>query len=97
MSKQTRAEYEAQLAQAGYEALMNYKDITNVKFDTIDRGLTYRVDYDLGDKCDIVLDSIAEAYTVRITEVAEVFKEGQHNITLQFGDKVPTVYTKARR
>lgn len=97
LSKQTRAEYEAQLAQAGYEALMNYKDITNVKFDTIDRGLTYRVDYDLGDKCDIVLDSIAEAYTVRITEVAEVFKEGQHNITLQFGDKVPTVYTKARR
>lgn len=96
-SKQTMAEYMAQLCQAGLEALAQYTDVTNVTFDTLDRGLTYMKDYDLGDKCDVVLDSIQESYTVRIIEIDEVFKEDKHTITLQFGDKVPTVYSKARR
>ncbi len=95
--EQTLAEYQAQLYQAGIEALERYTDITNVKFETIDRGLTYLIDYDLGDRCDIVLDSIRESYTVRITEIEEVFKAGKHTVTLQFGDKVPTIYAKSRR
>lgn len=96
-SEQTLAEYKEQLRQAGVEELEKYADITSASFDTVDRGLTYRVDYDLGDKCDIVLDSIQESYTVRITEIEEVFKAGQHTVTLQFGNKVPTVYNKSRR
>lgn len=96
-AERTLADYKAELYQAGAEALEKYSNITNVKFETIDRGLEYLKDYDLGDRCDVVLDSINEAYTVRITEIAEVFKEGQHAVTLQFGDKVPTVYSKSRR
>lgn len=96
-SEQTMAEYMAQLCQAGLEELAQYTDVTNVTFETLDRGLTYLEDYDLGDKCDVVLDSIRESYTVRIIEIDEVFKEGKHTITLQFGDKVPTIYSKARR
>ena len=30
-------------------------------------------------------------------KLAEVFKENKHTVTLQFGEKVPTVYSKARR
>lgn len=96
-TKQTLDEFREQLRQAGIEELAKYTDITSVSFDTIDRGLTYMKDYDLGDKCDIVLGSIGESYTVRIIEVTEVFKENKHTISLQFGNKVPTVYNKARR
>lgn len=96
-TKQTLDEFKEQLRQAGIEELAKYTDITSVSFDTIDRGLTYMKDYDLGDKCDVVLDSIGESYTVRIIEVTEVFKENKHTISLQFGNKVPTVYSKARR
>ncbi len=96
-TKQTLDEFKEQLRQAGIEELAKYTDITSVSFDTIDRGLTYMKDYDLGDKCDVVLDSIGESYTVRIIEVTEVFKENKHTISLQFGNKVPTVYNKARR
>lgn len=96
-TKQTLDEFKEQLRQAGIEELAKYTDITSVSFDTIDRGLTYMKDYDLGDKCDVVLDSISESYTVRIIEVTEVFKENKHTISLQFGNKVPTVYSKARR
>lgn len=96
-TKQTLDEFKEQLRQAGIEELAKYTDITSVSFDTIDRGLTYMKDYDLGDKCDVVLDSIGDSYTVRIIEVTEVFKENKHTISLQFGNKVPTVYSKARR
>lgn len=96
-SKQTRAQYNEQLRQAGIEELAKYTDITNVTFDTIDRGLTYMVDYDLGDKCDAILDSVSQSYTVRLIEVHEIFKESKHTVTLILGEKVPTVYNKARR
>lgn len=96
-TKQTRAEYDAQLYQAGLEELAKYTDITNVTFDTIDRGLTYMVDYDVGDKCDVILDSVSKSFMVRIIEVLEIFKESKHTITLTFGEKIPTVYSKARR
>lgn len=96
-SEQTLAEYNAQLYQAGLEELAKYTDVTSVTFDTIDRGLTYLQDYDLGDKCDVILDSVSMSFTVRIIEVQEVFKENKHTVTLQFGEKVPTVYSKARR
>lgn len=96
-TKQTRAEYNALLYQAGLEELNKYTDITNVTFDTIDRGLTYLEDYDLGDKCDVILDSVQQSFTVRIIEIQEVFKEAKHSVTLVFGEKVPTLYNKARR
>lgn len=95
--EQSLDEYKEGLRQAGLEELAKYTDVTSVTFDTIDRGLTYMKDYDLGDKCDIVLDSIGESYTVRIIEIEEIFKEDKHTVTLQFGNKVPTVYSKSRR
>ena len=54
-TKQTRAEYNAQLYQAGREELEKYTDVTSVTFDTIDRGLTYLEDYDLGDNDSVPL------------------------------------------
>ena len=96
-SQQTLAEYKEQLRQAGIEALEETRVITNVTFDTVKGRLDYMKDYDLGDKCDIILDSIKQSFTVRIIEVDELFKEGVHTITLQFGNQLPTIYSKARR
>lgn len=96
-STQTAEEYQAQLYQAGLEALSQYSDVTSVTFDTIDRGVKYLTDYDIGDKCDVVLDSVQMSFTVRIIEIQETFKQSQHIVTLQFGEKIPTVYNKARR
>lgn len=96
-TKQTLGEFREQLRQAGMEEMAKYNDITSVKFDVIDKGLTYMESYDLGDKCDAILDSVSQAYMVRITEAHEVFKDSKHRVTLQFGEKVPTVYNKARR
>ena len=44
-----------------------------------------------------ILDSVQQSFTVRIIEIQEVFKEAKHSVTLVFGEKVPTLYNKARR
>lgn len=94
---QTRQEYESALAQAGEEALLKYTEITNIEFSVNPEGFSYPRDFDLGDKCDIVIDSVGLAFTARITEIFEVFKENRHTVTLSIGDKVPTNYEKARQ
>ena len=56
----------------------------------------YRRDYDLGDLCDVRNDRLQLAFEARIIEVSEVWKENTHTVTLQFGDKIPTVYQRGR-
>lgn len=65
-----------------------YGNKTSVSGDTITEGYTYLVDYACGDKCDIILNEIGVTVEARIIEVNEVFKENQHTIELQFGDKI---------
>lgn len=109
-AKQTRAEYEEQLRQAGMEDLAKYTDINSFSFDAVDKGLVYMRDFDLGDRCDMTLTWGGEStgtgegtagysagYVARITEIVEVHKETRSTFSLQFGEKVPTVYDKSRR
>lgn len=95
--KQTLAEYKAALYQKGLEKLQSYVDIHNVEFEAVaDSGARYLEDYDLGDKCDIIIEEIRRSWQARITEVCETWSKGIHTVTLTFGDKIPTLYERAR-
>lgn len=95
-AEQTLAEYQQLLTQKGEEELLKYALINTVTFDTDISNLKYMVDFDLGDKCDIIIENIEMSFQARIIEIYEVFKDGKHEINLKFGEKIPTIYTKAR-
>ncbi len=95
--KQSLEEYKNILLQEATERSKKYVDISNVEFDAVaDAGAVYLEDYDLGDKCDIILDQIGRSYEARVIEVLETWSGGEHRVTLTFGDKIPTLYEKAR-
>lgn len=94
--EQTIAEFKESLYQEGGEALEKYSIIRSIEFEPDMCSLVYMKDYDLGDKCDIVLDIFGEAYQARIVEIKEIFKTNNHTISLTLGDRIPTVYEKAR-
>lgn len=96
-SNQTLAEYKAALYQKGIEKLQSYVDIHNIEFDALaNSGFVYLEDYDLGDKCDIIVEDVQRSYEARIIEICETWNKGIHTVTLTFGDKIPTKYEKAR-
>lgn len=95
--KQTLAEYKNALYQKGVEKLQDYVDIHNVEFDALaNSGFKYLEDYDLGDKCDIIIEDVQKSYEARVIEILETWCKGVHTVTLTFGDKIPTKYEKAR-
>lgn len=93
---QTQAQFEAACIQKAKEELMKWPKVVNVEAKTLQHRIFYLEDYDLGDKCDIVDNALSKSYESRIIEVREVFKEGQHLVELEFGDKIPTVYERMR-
>ena len=82
--------FKAAVRHATLLELQSHAHLVNIDADVIQRNLRYRVDYDLGDKCDIVDSKTGLAYTARIIEVNEVWKANTHTVSLQFGDKIPT-------
>lgn len=95
--EQTLDEYRAELAQKGREKLLKYASNFNADVDAVDgAGFAYLRDYDLGDKCDVIVDSVALSLEARIIAVYEVVKQGHRTVTLELGDKVLTPYDKAR-
>lgn len=89
----TDYEYKELLRQRGLEKLLDYADISNVDFKAVDKT-TYLKDYDLGDKCDIVISDLGVSYQSRIIGIDETIKENKQEINLIMGDKIPTIYTK---
>ena len=89
-------EFKASLAKKGEEELDQYQKVDESTFKVTDNTFVYLKDYDLGDKCDIVIGEIEESYTARITEIKEIYKNGNRELELTFGEKSPTVYQKAR-
>lgn len=95
--KQSVGEYKNVLIQMAVERAQRYVSINNVEFDAVaDAGAAYLEDYDLGDKCDIILDRLGLSFEARIIEVLETWSGGEHQVTLTFGDKIPTLYERAR-
>ncbi|MEG1462881.1 MAG: hypothetical protein RSC48_07195, partial [Anaerorhabdus sp.] len=54
-------------------------------------NLLYKRDYDLGDICTIKVRSIDKIVTMRITEIQEVFENGEIKILPKFGDDYITI------
>lgn len=95
--KQTLGEYKAGLTQKAIEKAQDYVKINNIEFDALANvGSKYLDDYELGDKCDIIIEPVGMSFQARIIEVLETWNSGKHTVTLTFGDKIPTKYEKAR-
>lgn len=93
----TDAEYSEQLRQRGLEKLLDTVNITNLETDIMaNAGFEYIADYDLGDTVDISVNIIQKSFKAQIIEASEVISGISHNVTLTFGDKVPTIWKKAR-
>lgn len=91
---QTDAQWKNALKWHAHGELAKWPKLNNVEAQTIQAGLVYLRDYDLGDKCDIVSNEMKKSYESRIIEVREVFKEKQHNVEIVFGDKIPTIFER---
>ena len=95
--EQTLDEYREELRQKGREKLLKYVGSFNADVDAVDGGgFVYLRDYDLGDKCDVIVDSVSLSLEARIIAVYEVVKQGRRTVSLELGDKVLTPYDKAR-
>ena len=81
------------------EDLKYFKKVTSGSPVIMGRTTYFSIGRPLPGRKNIVLnlggDDIPEVTCVDSFD--EAFKEDKHTITLQFGDKVPTVYSKARR
>mgnify|MGYP004454030751 FL=1 len=94
--KQSREDYIASLQQEGYEALLDYQIINNVDVEASAGGFAYLKDWNLGDKVDVIVEDIGLALEARIVTVREVFKQNNHTISIEMGDKKLTMLDKAR-
>lgn len=88
---------EQERTQKAFDELKKYPIIQSAEVEVIQSGLLYLKDYDLGDKCDVVCHKLGKSFSARITEVDEVFKEGQHKVVLTFGESSSTVYQRVAR
>lgn len=96
-SEQTLDQYKLELQQKGIEKLQDYQKITNIDFSVIGNGYQYMKDFDLGTKCDTIIENIGLAYEARIIAIYEAFQKGLHTIEIEIGDKIPTDRDKMRR
>jgi hypothetical protein len=85
------------MRQDAAERLQQYEFIRNAELKVIQSGMFYLKDYDLGDKCDVVNHRLQKSYEARIIEIDEVFKANQHLVSIAFGEKIPTNYSKLSR
>lgn len=83
---QTMAQWREAVRQEATEQLMEHVKVEDIDIEVLtDTG--YMTDYDLGDKCDVVLTDIDRKMESRIIEVLEVFKPEGHEITIGLGNK----------
>lgn len=94
--KQTEAEYLAGLQQKGFDKLLDYAIVNNVDIQAAASGFVYRTDWDLGDLVDVIVADIGLAMQARIVTVREVFKQNNHTVEIELGDKKLTQLKKAR-
>ncbi|MEG2575508.1 MAG: siphovirus ReqiPepy6 Gp37-like family protein [Christensenella sp.] len=98
----TAVQYEAALRQRGAEKLLEYQIITDfdMEIDPHKKGREYITDWNLGDKCDVIVsmgEDVEMVYTARITEIEEVVKNNNWEVRITVGNKTPSILQKARR
>lgn len=80
--------YKEKLSQYGKNELINnYVEVNNIAFDVDPTSYEYTVDYDLGDKCTVIIEDINLVLEARIISIYEVYKDNGHEITLEFGNQ----------
>lgn len=94
--EQTEAEYLAGLQQKGLDKLLDYAIVNNVDIQAAASGFVYLQDWDLGDLVDVIVADIGLAMQARIVTVREVFKQNNHTVEIELGDKKLTQLQKAR-
>jgi hypothetical protein len=87
---ETDAEFLDAVESDAREIMEDYEAIENVAATVLQHNLYYLKDYDLGDKCYIRDDRMALEFEARIIEVDEVWKENQHIVIVEFGNRIPT-------
>lgn len=86
------------MQQEADEELQRYPVVREAEVEVLQDpdGLLYMVDYDLGDKCDIVSHEYQKAFEARISGIDEVWKQGRHTVTLLFGEQAQTAYERLK-
>lgn len=77
--------FKAAVLQEAVEKLMARQKVESVDIDVVNKG--YMVDFDLGDKCDVLLTDVDVRMETRIVVIYEVFKKEGHSVTVGLGNK----------
>ena len=72
----------------------DYCVVTNLDTGTLNTS-SYMVDFDLGDKVDMAIETIGLVETARIVEVDEVYEDNKAEISLTMGESLLTDAKKA--
>lgn len=84
---QSPSDFKASIIQEATERLLSYAKIEDIEIQQAG-AVGYMVDYDLGDKCDVLLSDVDKQAEMRIVEVNEVFKpQGGHTVSVGLGNK----------
>lgn len=81
-------ELAAAMDNEGLNALVDYPRIVNVDFDALENSYEYRKDFDLGDKCTVVIAEIGMTLEARLIGCYEVMKSGQWSMNMEFGTPI---------
>lgn len=96
-SEQTLEEYKNGLTQKGLEKLAENVITENIDF-TIQSGTyEYLTDYDIGYKCEAIIDSLGLDIQGRIIAIYEVYKADGNSIEIELGDQLVSDVTKLER
>lgn len=82
---QSMSEFKDGLLQEATEKLMLHMPIEEIDIDVTDSG--YMQDYDIGDKCDIIITDVGIKVESRITQVNETVDAEGHSITIGLGNR----------
>lgn len=93
----TDAEYNNVLIQRGKEKLSECKDIKTFEGKIISNNYEYKKDYDLGDIVTVMDKKWNVQVNTRITEITEVYENGQVQIVPVLGNKIPTILDKIKK
>ncbi len=86
------------LKDKGRQELVKYKEVELVDCDILkNENLEYLKDFDLGDLCTVKINKIGKIVTMRITEVHEVYENGEIKIIPKFGEDYVSIQKYVER
>lgn len=86
------------LAERGRQVLESRTETLNFSSEINTRGnLKYKEDYDLGDRVTCINRRWKIKIDVRITEISEVYQQGEESLEITFGESLPALIDKIRQ